>query len=125
MACFLGVDIGSTTTKLVLIEDEEILDRRVVSTGVNCEETAHQVLADILQDCGKERAEILRVVATGYGRRLISFADDVISEITANVKGTLHSCRDLDGGVRTISTLAVRTARLSLWTRTGSRETLP
>jgi predicted CoA-substrate-specific enzyme activase len=102
MACFLGVDIGSTTTKLVLVEDDEIIGSKVVPTGVNCEETATRILSDILSENGRERKEILRVMATGYGRRLISFADDVISEITANVKGTLHACRHLDGAVRTI-----------------------
>lgn len=102
MACFLGVDIGSTTTKLVLIDDEEILGSKVVPTGVNCEDTANDVLATILSNCNREKDDVVRVMATGYGRRLISFADDVISEITANVKGVLHSCRHLDGAVRTI-----------------------
>ena len=96
MACFLGVDIGSTTTKLVLIDDNGIIGSKVVPTGIKCEETATMVLSDILKKNGLKRNEILRIVATGYGRRLISFADDVISEITANVKGTLYSCRHLD-----------------------------
>jgi predicted CoA-substrate-specific enzyme activase len=102
MNCFLGLDIGSTTTKTVLFGDEKILGSRVASTGVNCQETAANAVTAILSDTGIQREEIKRVMATGYGRRLISFADDIISEITANVKGTVWSCRNVDGPVRTI-----------------------
>ncbi len=102
MKCFLGIDIGSTTTKLALLGDNEILAQKVTATGVSCEETALECMELLLHQTGVQREEILRVMATGYGRRLVKFADDVISEITANVKGTVWSCPDLDGKVRTI-----------------------
>lgn len=102
MNCFLGVDIGSTTTKLVLMGDNEILASRVTATGISCQETAIAAFDSILAEAKVDRTEVLRIMATGYGRRLIKFSDDVISEITANVKGTVWSCRDLEGDVRTI-----------------------
>ncbi len=102
MKCFLGIDIGSTTTKLALLGDGEIIARKVTATGVSCEETALACVDEILQKTGIQRNEILRVMATGYGRRLVRFADDIISEITANVKGTVWACPDLQGNVRTI-----------------------
>ncbi len=102
MKCFLGIDIGSTTTKLALLGDDKILAKKVTATGVSCEETALSCMDEILTETGVQKDEILRVMATGYGRRLVKFADDVISEITANVKGTVWSCPDLEGHVRTI-----------------------
>ncbi len=102
MKCFLGIDIGSTTTKLALLGDNEILGQKVAATGVSCQETAQMCMDAILQETGIAREQILHVMATGYGRRLVSFADDVISEITANVKGTVWSCPELKGTVRTI-----------------------
>ncbi len=102
MKCFLGIDIGSTTTKLALLGDDGIIAKKVTSTGVSCEETALECMDEILEKTGIKKDEILRVMATGYGRRLVKFADDVISEITANVKGTVWSCPDLQGQVRTI-----------------------
>ncbi len=102
MKCFLGIDIGSTTTKLALLADDEIVAKKVTATGVSCQETAQACVDAILQETGIDRSQILRVMATGYGRRLVKFADDVISEITANVRGTVWSCPDLQGTVRTI-----------------------
>ncbi len=102
MKCFLGIDIGSTTTKVALLGDNQILGKKVTATGVSCEETALSCIDELLAKTGVQREEILRIMATGYGRRLVKFADDVISEITANVKGTVWSCPDLDGNVRTI-----------------------
>ncbi|UDQ98780.1 acyl-CoA dehydratase activase [Lentisphaerota bacterium WC36G] len=102
MSYFLGIDIGSTTTKMALLKNDELLAYRVTATGVSCQETSLSLLESILKEHSLERSEIKRVMATGYGRRLIDFADDIISEITANVKGTVWSCPELNGNVRTI-----------------------
>ncbi len=102
MKCFLGIDIGSTTTKLALLSGEDVLAQKVTATGVSCQETAQECVDAILRETGIDREQILRVMATGYGRRLVTFADDVISEITANVRGTVWSCPDIQGSVRTI-----------------------
>ena len=102
MNYFLGIDIGSTTTKMALLRDNELLASRVTATGVSCQETSLELLQSILDEHSLKREDVSRVMATGYGRRLIDFADDIISEITANVKGTVWSCPELKGEIRTI-----------------------
>ncbi len=102
MSYFIGVDVGSTTTKMALLKDNELIASRVTSTGVSCQETSFSLLEAILAEHSLKKEDISRVMATGYGRRLINFADDVISEITANVNGTVWSCPELKGDVRTI-----------------------
>jgi len=85
--CFLGIDIGSATTKLVIMNESEIIGSRVVATGIKCQDTAQETLNVLLKELDLGRQDIKGITATGYGRRLVRFADNVISEISANVKG--------------------------------------
>ncbi len=101
MSISVGVDVGSTNTKLVLMDDSQILAAEVRATGANCRNTAAALLDSALTSCGRERSEIARVVSTGYGRRMVDFTDDSVSEIMANARGTrwLH---DGNSPVRTV-----------------------
>jgi len=85
----VGVDVGSTNAKLVLMEDSRTLAAEVRPTGANCRGAASALLAAALQSSRRERSEIGCVVSTGYGRRLVDFADDIVSEILANARGAL------------------------------------
>lgn len=102
MDLFLGIDVGSTTTKLALMDENRLIASTVRPTGVHCDETARTALSALLRENGLEQIPIRRTMATGYGRRRIALADDIISEITANVRGTCWSCKGLDAPVRTI-----------------------
>jgi len=99
---YLGIDIGSTTTKIALMNPTGLVGSRVRPTGVHCGQTVDDALEHLLAETGLRRASIRKSVATGYGRRLITFADEVISEITANVRGTGWSCAAPETPVRTI-----------------------
>jgi predicted CoA-substrate-specific enzyme activase len=90
----LGLDIGSTTTKAALAEGGEILAHAVTATGANCRRAAESVKAEALRLAGRDAGEIAYTVSTGYGRRLVEFADSTISEITANATGARHLTRD-------------------------------
>jgi len=83
----LGVDVGSTTTKLALMEDSRIIAGEVSATGPSCRKTASALLSTALQACGRSTSEIEYAISTGYGRRLIDFAHQTVSEISANAKG--------------------------------------
>jgi (R)-2-hydroxyacyl-CoA dehydratese activating ATPase len=87
MTYFAGIDIGSATTKAAIIFNDEILGHKVVPSGVHCEETARQVIGELRQELGLEEGAIQNITATGYGRRMVKFADSTISEISANVQG--------------------------------------
>ncbi len=94
MSLALGLDIGSTTTKAALAEGGQVLAHAVAATGANCRRAAETVLAEALREAGREPDDIAYTLATGYGRRLVDFADATISEITANAAGARYLTRD-------------------------------
>jgi len=87
MNLFAGIDIGSTTTKVVLMKDNEIAVHQVVPTGPNCKRTVEETLQYCLKQLNAHREDIRYIVSTGYGRKLVDFAQDTVSEISANAKG--------------------------------------
>lgn len=114
MEYYLGIDVGSTTTKIVLMTCGELVGELVRPTGVNCLETVEEALEALLARNGISRNAVVKSVATGYGRRLIPFADDVVSEISANVRGTAWSCRDIGEPVRTILNIGGQDSKVIL-----------
>ena len=81
---FVGIDIGSTASKVAVLCDGAVADAFVLPTGWNGRETARQIY-DILD--AKGFAQNMRCVATGYGRISVDYADKVITEITCHGKG--------------------------------------
>ena len=82
-AQFAGLDLGSRTTKLVVLEGGEVAAFKITDTGPDMTARALALL---------EGFSPARIVATGYGRNLAAaeFADDVVTEITAYALGALH-----------------------------------
>lgn len=91
MTCFAGVDIGSTTIKIALVDQGgTLLADKITPSGSLFNQNTVQAFGDLLRDRGMGREEIRYVVATGYGRKLYREADDSVSEITANAVGARH-----------------------------------
>lgn len=86
---YLGIDIGSTSIKsTILSADREILYADVVQTTWDSGEKANEVLKKIHSE-GFSKDE-LKIVATGYGRVSIDYADKAITEISCHAKGAAH-----------------------------------
>lgn len=89
---FVGIDSGSTSTELVAVDkDLNIVKNVMVRTGANAGVGAKNALekADI------DLKDIAHIVATGYGRKNIDFADDNVTEITCHAKGAKHLYNDV------------------------------
>ena len=82
-----GIDIGSVTTKVVLLKEEKVIARVITSTGAHPALAAEEVLKEALKQVNLSRADIEYIVSTGYGRRSIEFGNRVITEISAAAKG--------------------------------------
>lgn len=81
---FVGIDSGSTSTELVALDKElNIVKRVMVRTGANAGAGAENAL----EKSGIEFKDISYIVATGYGRKNIDFANDNVTEITCHAKG--------------------------------------
>ena len=80
----LSIDIGSTTTKMVLMDDKNnIKDYTIKNIGVVIEEDD---ILNIVKEFEKNY-DINKIVATGYGRHKLSFVDKVVPEVIALGKG--------------------------------------
>lgn len=89
MSVSIGIDIGSTCAKtIVMDENRTILHRILMPTGWSSVETA-QTIKEKLGEYSID-VENEKVVATGYGRISVPYADKCITEITCHGKGACH-----------------------------------
>ena len=88
MKYFCGVDIGASTAKLVLIDDEaRVVAKALRRSGVDYAAAADANLAEALAAAGLTREQIRRVVSTGYGRDNVPWANGRMTEIACHGKG--------------------------------------
>jgi (R)-2-hydroxyacyl-CoA dehydratese activating ATPase len=85
---FAGVDLGSTMTKIVMIDDSDNIVSSVVRhTGARHRRLACQVMQEVLDTTGTSLGQIEYIVATGYGRINVPFADRHFTEMTCHARG--------------------------------------
>lgn len=101
MVTTAGIDLGSTYTKISVLKDGEVAGFGIAPTGAYPDKTAEKLLDKALAEAGIPRSEISYIVSTGYGRRIMPIADEVISEISANAHGARFVGSEA-GVVRTI-----------------------
>jgi predicted CoA-substrate-specific enzyme activase len=82
-----GIDIGSTITKIVIKNETEIRATVITPTGAEHRRLAHQVMRDALANCSLSFEVIDYIVATGYGRINVPFADKQVTEISCHMRG--------------------------------------
>jgi predicted CoA-substrate-specific enzyme activase len=83
---FLGIDVGSTTTKAAAIDAAgELRARALAPSGTDFFQAARTVTDEALGSI--ERPNVVRTVATGYGRKNIPFAHASVTEITCHARG--------------------------------------
>lgn len=80
----VGIDIGSTASKTVVVSGGRVQDHFVLPTGWDGRETA-QKIQQRLEEGGY--AASMRCVATGYGRVCVDYADKIVTEITCHGRG--------------------------------------
>ena len=82
-----GIDIGSRGAKGVIMEDNCMVSYTIGDTGPESAKTAEATMDAVLEGTGLSRRDISYVVATGYGRVLVPFANVNISEISCHARG--------------------------------------
>jgi predicted CoA-substrate-specific enzyme activase len=85
---YIGIDIGSTASKVSVFDDEKLISNMVMPTGWSSVDTSHRIKEELEQrgiDLNKAR-----VVATGYGRVSVPYAHKTITEITCHGKGAYY-----------------------------------
>jgi predicted CoA-substrate-specific enzyme activase len=87
MVLVLGIDIGSAQSKGIALDDRGPLGSFDCSSGGNFKRTAERVRKELVSQAGKSTSDISRTVATGYGSKLVLFADEMKPDIVCLAKG--------------------------------------
>ncbi len=90
---YAGVDIGAITAKAALFSPQgELLSAAVAPAGYNRAQAAKDILDLTLERAGLNRDQVIRLVATGYGRVQVPGADRTVTEITCHARGARWLC---------------------------------
>lgn len=112
----LGIDIGSVSSKAVLMDDKIIQYREMSFSGYNTAKTAEELFKRILERSGIREIPPHMIAATGYGRKNVSFAGRNITEITCHGKGAFF----LDNSTRTVIDIGGQDSKVIALDDTGN-----
>ncbi len=94
----VGIDIGSTASKAVVMADGDIVAAYIGPSTVNPSKTAREVFQKALDAAKIDSGRVSYIVGTGYGRAKVDFAHENTSEISCHARGAHYLLPD----VRTI-----------------------
>jgi (R)-2-hydroxyacyl-CoA dehydratese activating ATPase len=86
---YAGIDIGSTMTKAVIL-DKGVIAAVIGPTGPEHRRLANNVMQAALDRAGISYDAVTYIIATGYGRINVPFADKQVTEISCHAKGVSH-----------------------------------
>jgi predicted CoA-substrate-specific enzyme activase len=85
-----GLDIGSGTTKCILVDgDGRVRGRAAVRTKADFEKVAREVLEAAEADARVTADEVAYVATTGLGRYAVPFRDIQITDLTCGARGAV------------------------------------
>ena len=91
MAYAAGVDVGSTQTKAIIInETSEIVGRSLIDTSANVVAAAENAYNEALKNSNIQEEEVEYVIGTGYGRYRVTFGNTQVTEISCHARGASH-----------------------------------
>ncbi|MEL7650182.1 MAG: acyl-CoA dehydratase activase [Sedimentibacter sp.] len=93
---YLGIDIGSSSSKAALVNHEkELVATSVVNMGTGTR-GPEEAMNNVLKIAGVTREDIHYTIATGYGRVTFKEADSQITEISCHAKGVSFMMKDVE-----------------------------
>lgn len=99
----LGIDIGSTASKCVMIKDgTEIVSKSLISVGAGTSGPG-RAISEVLEKSGFQKEDMDYILATGYGRNSIDWVDQQMSELSCHARGAyflfpgVHTVIDIGG----------------------------
>ena len=99
MTYYAGIDVGSTTSKVVVLTDNGRVEAySVLRNSYNLAESGKKAFQMALDKKGLSENDIAYIIATGYGRRTIEFQHEVEPEIICHARGTMElvpTCRTI------------------------------
>ncbi|VAX41007.1 Similar to benzoyl-CoA reductase subunit D [hydrothermal vent metagenome] len=91
MAYAAGVDVGSTQTKAIIIDEQgRIVGRSLIDTGANVVQAAENAYSKALHEQQISEDEVEFIIGTGYGRYRVTFGNTQVTEISCHGRGAVH-----------------------------------
>jgi predicted CoA-substrate-specific enzyme activase len=87
MVFVLGIDIGSASSKGIVLGDQGPMGSFECPSGGDFKRTAENIRRELLSQAGISASDISRTIATGYGSKLVPFANEVKPDIVCQAKG--------------------------------------
>jgi predicted CoA-substrate-specific enzyme activase len=87
MSLVLGIDIGSASSKGIALPDHGPQSSFECASGGDYKLTAERIRSQLLKQTGGVPDDVCRVVATGYGSKRVTFADESRSDVACQAKG--------------------------------------
>jgi predicted CoA-substrate-specific enzyme activase len=87
MIFVLGIDIGSASSKGMILGDQKPIGSFECPSGGDFKLTAERIRKELLSQTERLERDISRAVATGYGSKLVTFANEVKTDILCHAKG--------------------------------------
>ena len=95
---FVGVDIGSTTAKAVVLNQQETMWTALIPSGMRPPLAGKEVYMLALDKSQHSPGDVAYIIATGYGRVSAEFANKTVTEISCHGRGANY----LNPATRTI-----------------------
>lgn len=111
----LGIDIGSTTSKCVILKDGEYVYAKALALGGLGTEGPEKSLQSIWNESGLNKRDIARTIVTGYGRNRFEGGDGEVSELTCHALGG----RFIFEGLRTVIDIGGQDAKVITLSESG------
>jgi predicted CoA-substrate-specific enzyme activase len=87
MTITMGCDVGSLTSKAILMQNGRVIDHAIIASTPKPEVSGQRVIDELLKKRKLKQKDIAFTVGTGYGREKIPMVDLVVPEITCHAKG--------------------------------------
>jgi predicted CoA-substrate-specific enzyme activase len=88
---FLGIDVGTSYIKAVIIDNKnEIIGSSTDRSGADLQKSITAIFKELTTAADIPQHTIKHITATGFGRRSVSFADSIKTEIGCHAKGSYH-----------------------------------
>lgn len=113
---FAGIDSGSTTTNMVVLDtDGKMVASAIVRTGPKAERGAREALENVCDQLDATVDDFAAIMATGYGRDNIPFATETKTEISCHA----HGAHYLNPAIRTIVDIGGQDSKVICLDETG------
>jgi len=82
-----GIDIGSASSKALILEQDRVLAHALMPTGAESAASAQRVMEIALRQAGLGLNDMSYIISTGYGRIIVPFADEEVTELSCHARG--------------------------------------